>query len=69
MAAIGQRWRLEEINAGHKLVHRMAELGLTHGVTLQVLQGAGGPMLVAVRGSRIAIGRGMAHKMMVTPAT
>jgi Fe2+ transport system protein FeoA len=58
---------LDEIQAGRRLTHRLAELGLTPGVTLSVVQGNGGPLLISVRGSRIAIGRGMAHKLLVTP--
>lgn len=68
MAAAGQPLRLVEIRAGHELTHRLAELGLTRGVELKVVQDAGGPLLISVRGSRIAIGRGMAHKLMVAPA-
>ena len=67
MAAAGQPLRLVEIRAGHELTHRLAELGLTRGVELKVVQDAGGPLLISVRGSRIAIGRGMAHKLMVAP--
>jgi len=66
MAPIGVQVRLEEIRAGQRLAHRLAELGLTPGIELSVIQNAGGPILVAVRGSRLALGRGMAHKVMVT---
>ncbi|MBP6471194.1 MAG: ferrous iron transport protein A [Chloroflexi bacterium] len=67
LAAAGQPLRLVEIHAGHELTHRLAELGLTRGVELKVVQDAGGPLLISVRGSRIAIGRGMAHKLIVAP--
>ena len=67
MAVAGQELRLVEIRAGRRLTHRLAELGLTPGVTLRVVQKNGGPLLISVRGSRIAIGRGMAHKLLVTP--
>jgi ferrous iron transport protein A len=59
---------LVEISARRRLTHRLAELGLTPGVKLRVVQVNGGPLLVSVRGSRIAIGRGMAEKVMVIPA-
>ena len=68
MAPAGQTLRLLEIRAGRRLTHRMAEMGLTPGVTLRVVQDNGGPLLVSVRGSRIAIGRGLAHKLLVEPA-
>ncbi len=65
MAPAGQILQLETINAGKRLTHRLAELGLTPGVSLTIVQDAGGPLLIAVRGSRIAMGRGLAHKLLV----
>jgi len=47
------------------VAHRLAELGLTPGVEMEVLQNKGGPILLAVRSTRLAIGRGMANKVMV----
>jgi Fe2+ transport system protein FeoA len=64
---IGERVRLQKIDAGRRLTHRLTELGLTPGVELSILQDNGGPLLISVRGSRIAIGRGMAQKIQVTP--
>lgn len=49
----------------HCLVHRLTELGLTPGVELRVVQETGGPMLVSVRGSRVALGRELTEKMWV----
>jgi Fe2+ transport system protein FeoA len=66
-AGSGNCVRLERIRAGEKLARRLAELGLTPGVEFCVVQDAGGPLLLAVRGSRLALGRGMAHKMLVSP--
>ncbi|MBK8987563.1 MAG: ferrous iron transport protein A [Chloroflexi bacterium] len=67
LAAANHKLRLVEIHAGHQLTHRLAELGITRGVELEVVQDAGGPLLISVRGSRIAMGRGMAHKLLVAP--
>ena len=61
----GQPVVLVRISGGHRVAHRLAELGLTPGVQLEVLQNKGGPILLAVRGTRLAIGRGMANKVMV----
>jgi ferrous iron transport protein A len=47
------------------LAHRLTELGLTPGVELRVIRDTAGPMLVAVRGSRVALGRELAEKMWV----
>lgn len=64
-AALGQRLRLVHIDAGKQLTHRLTELGLTPGVELMIVHDSGGPMVVSVRDSRVAIGRGMASKMRV----
>ncbi len=68
MISPGQSVKLVEIVAGRRLRHRLTELGLTPGVELQVMQDQGGPLLVSVYNSRLALGRGMAHKIMVEPA-
>jgi ferrous iron transport protein A len=65
MVTIGQPVKLVEIKAGHHLIHRLAELGLTPGVELEIVQDQGGPLLLAVRNSRLALGRGMAAKIVV----
>ena len=63
----GQSVKLIRINAGKRLSHRLAELGLTPGVEFSVLHDNGGPLVLSVRNSRIAIGRGMAKKINVSP--
>jgi ferrous iron transport protein A len=66
MAAIGEKVYLENIKGGKKMLRRLTALGLTPGVELSVVQNTGGVLLLSVRGSRIALGRGMARKMMVS---
>ncbi len=63
----GKPVRLVKIDGGKRLNHRMAEMGLTPGVEITILQDAGGPLLLHVRDFRIALGRGMAEKMIVVP--
>jgi ferrous iron transport protein A len=63
---VGQPVQLAKIQAGRRLKHRLTELGLTPGVTLTIIQNNGGPVLLSVRDSRIAIGREMANKIQVT---
>jgi ferrous iron transport protein A len=64
----GQRVKLVDIMAGRRLRHRLTELGLTPGVELKVMQDKGGPLLLAVHDTRLALGRGMAHKIIVQSA-
>ncbi|MBT3322924.1 MAG: ferrous iron transport protein A [Anaerolineae bacterium] len=66
MVSIGEEVQLESIRGGEKLVHRLTALGLTPGVSFSIVQDAGGPLLLSVLDSRIAVGRGMAQKVMVT---
>lgn len=47
------------------VIHRLRELGLTPGTEVRVVQDAGGPMLLSVRGSRVALGRDLAEKLWV----
>lgn len=64
---VGQPMRLVAVRADHKVVHRLAELGFTPGVTVAIVQATGGSFLVAVRGARLAIGRELAEQMEVAP--
>lgn len=66
-AVIGETVCLVKLEGGKGLQRRLAEMGLTPGVHLRVLQDCGGPLLVAIRSSRIALGRGMAEKITVSP--
>ena len=66
MVSVGETVRLESVCGGEKLVHRLTALGLTPGVEMSVVQDSGGPLVVSVRDSRIALGRGMAQRVMVS---
>ena len=68
MANPGERVQLTRINAGRRLQAHLASLGLLPGTVFTVTSGnSRGPVIVTVRESRIALGRGMAHKIMVEP--
>jgi len=68
MASAGQPVTLIKITAGRRLTHRLTELGLTPGVSFEVMHDHGGPLLLAVRNTRLALGRGMASKILVETA-
>lgn len=65
MLGPGERARLLSVNASEGLTSRLNDMGLTPGVELTVIQDAGGPLLLSVRDSRLAVGRGMAQKIFV----
>lgn len=66
MVSEGEVVRLVALRGGRGMNKRLADLGLNIGMSLRVVQRIrGGPMILAVKDSRLAIGRGMAHHMMV----
>ncbi len=63
----GNQVTLQSIMVGRELTSRLTSLGLTPGAMLEVLQNYGrGPIIVNVRGTHVALGRGEARKLMVT---
>jgi ferrous iron transport protein A len=55
-------------NPDDKCECRVEEMGLRIGKTVEMLTNGGGPILLRVDESRIAMGRGMAMKIMVRRA-
>jgi len=67
MATPGEDVTLVAVHGGQRIRQRLADLGLTPGTTLRVVQAdAWGPLIVAFKDdARLALGRGMAHKIEV----
>ena len=66
MISEGKKAILRSIEGGRQLRSRLAALGLLPGAELEVIQNSGhGPFVIAVKGSRIVIGRGMAARIAV----
>jgi ferrous iron transport protein A len=62
----GSRGYVRALQCGQRLAGRLAGLGLTLGAKIEVLRNPGrGPVLVLVRGTRVALGRGQAGKILV----
>ena len=61
----GKPVKLVSIDGGHSISKRLVELGLTPGTIFKVVQDSGGPLIINVRNSKIALGRGMARKLLV----
>jgi Fe2+ transport system protein FeoA len=62
----GTRQRLLRVEAGRGLRGRLTAMGLVPGVEIEVVANhAGGPLVVAVDGARIVLGRGMADRILV----
>jgi ferrous iron transport protein A len=55
-----------QLRGGHEFTARVARLGFTPGTRVTVLQNYGrGPLIVSLRGARLALGRGEAFKIQV----
>lgn len=66
MVSTGETVEVVVVRAGWGLQRRLADLGLTPGVRVRVINsGKPGPVVLDVRGSRLALGYGVAHKIMV----
>jgi Fe2+ transport system protein FeoA len=64
----GSSVEIKRMVGGHQFLSRLASLGFTPGARLRVVQNFGrGPIIVNVRDTRVALGRGEAEKILVGP--
>lgn len=62
----GRYVRFLAVKAGRELQARLAAMGLVPGVEIEVIQNSThGPFIIAVKGSRMMLGRGIAQKIVV----
>lgn len=67
--SVGSVGLIRILDGGHRLKQRLAVLGFTPGAAVTVMRNHGfGPMIVTVRGAKIALGRGEAKRILVHPA-
>ncbi len=66
---MGQRARVQGFSQGYRFQGKMQQYGIFQGDEVRVVRKAPlrGPILVAVSGREIALGRGIAEKILVTP--
>jgi len=66
----GTEATVARLSGGGTFQNRLLSMGLNIGCRVRVLRGsngAGGPVLVALGQTRLAIGRGMADRILVSP--
>ena len=70
MLSPGEKAFLVEIRGGQTLHKRLADLGLTIGDEVRIVQGdPSGPLILAIKDdARLALGRGVAQQIMVSLA-
>jgi ferrous iron transport protein B len=65
---VGKAARVVQLTADHDAAERLAVLGATPGAEISVLRnGNGGPILISICGTRLALGRGEAEGVLVLP--
>jgi ferrous iron transport protein A len=66
----GESVQIQKMQGGHHFLSRLASLGFTPGTRLTVVQNYGrGPIIVTLRHTRVALGRGEADKILVQRQT
>jgi ferrous iron transport protein A len=62
----GKNAIIKQLRGGREFTNRVAALGFTLGTRITVLQNFGkGPVIIGLRDSRVALGRGEASKILV----
>ncbi len=61
----GTRAKVISIGSGRGRLRRLIEMGLLPGEVIEVVSNSVGPVIIKVRNTMIAIGRGMASSIMV----
>jgi ferrous iron transport protein A len=61
----GQEVTLIDIQGGRRLRSKLYSMGLIPGVKLTIVGNRGGPIMIAVNDTRLALGFGMARKILV----
>jgi ferrous iron transport protein A len=62
---VGSRATIKRVKGGRLLVHRLLSLGLRVGSEIELLQRRGGGVVVACQGNRVALGAGVAEKLLL----
>ncbi|HIC88730.1 MAG TPA: ferrous iron transport protein A [Anaerolineae bacterium] len=64
--APGARALVHQLQGGHRFISRMAAMGFTPGAEIVIVQNyRRGPLIVAIRDTHIALGRGEAKRVLV----
>ena len=62
---IGKKVKVKKISAGACATRRLYEMGFNTGAKVKIIKNDAGPLIVSLSGNKIAIGRGLAQKIIV----
>jgi len=63
----GMRGRVVAIHGGRGLAMRLYQMGFVLNTVIEVISNNRGPVIVRVRGATVALGRGIASRIMIMP--
>ena len=70
LASVGQTVRIEAMHGGRGMVQRLTSMGLYVGTVVTVFnRGTPGPVIVSCGGTRLALGHGIARRVLVSPTS
>lgn len=61
----GEKCKIQKISAEFMATKRLYEMGLNSGAQVKVIKNDIGPIIVSLYGNKIAVGRGLAEKILV----
>jgi ferrous iron transport protein A len=64
---VGTHARIEKMDGGRQMIRRLLSLGLRIGSEVEVIQHRGRGVVVASYGIRVALGGGVAEKLLMLP--
>lgn len=62
----GKKGIVYNISAGQRASKRLYEMGFNRGSELKVVKNDRGPIIVSLSGNKIALGRGLAQKILIS---
>ncbi|HBG09586.1 MAG: FeoA family protein [Limnochordia bacterium] len=63
----GTQGKVARVVAGHSATRRLYEMGFNTGADVVVVKNDRGPVIVGLNGHKVALGRGLAQKMLIDP--
>ena len=66
-AKTGEKVEIVNTIAGKQMDKKLMEMGLNTGSKVDIIKNDGGSLILGIGGSKLAIGQGMGHKIMVKP--
>lgn len=65
LLSVGESGTITELRGKEEVIHHLQNLGFAPGAKVEVVGHSGAGMILAVKGSRVALNRGLASKIMV----